>query len=875
MDWKNASMSGNLTWVKGTAASSPTHATLYSELSPTLIVGFTPHDGAPADYVKFSNVASVMHMAPHTVQLRLRGAAQLSLIAPDAAACLQWVDAINIALSGTQGGSASVGRVASAVVRQSPREQTVSTAGSGVAGFSAWKEPQRVLHPNDARSVSSGAHVTEHGESVPLNDATMSLENVGANRGVAVRRAHDTNPNTSQSMVNSLGFAHPPQSSMVHHGVPERTMLPQRAEDDTFLPPPERGFKEAAAVSRTTEPNLSRISSDVDTSSEMRKGAALFSGNLSQREKLPSASSNYTSQLKPPISTLGPSAVVPLRGMESRRPTVSMTSEDRCDMERGGSHTADLRPPEPPHGPLSFDKAGIELFGSRLPAKGEYSSHPEEVEARGEDKKLSRGDAALSAPHVDADARSNTVKQTVGVPSSKELQSANYAAPVSFQHGAATPAFGSGRFPERKPTHADAGVTRQAVLGATEVEEASGRDALAGPHSRQVNEFLPPPAWQSRGNARSPLKSKTPPETSGVDRPREGYRYHSNRTKSSTPQTTLAESIIDRIINVSPRSAPYAKSSPAVFSPGIDTPSVRLPLRERDGYYRPIEAAVAVIPRDSASGVRGVLGRSSGMKSDWPRNVTERCRASDLLPPKQWGAGPSIAPRYTELYRGRSPPTVHNDARERHTAMQSPAYRRPAEHTSYSAARSSSLSGVGVVRGGPTSPRSRRESFQGASSRDSGRVSRRKKLGRKRRGGALQPAALFLMEPRLFKKHTIQGRRGSEHYVCMTEDGACIVCIPAREFETQYARRQRRLASLEEVLCVYGDGCRAMELRSIDHVSLGMEEEWTHGLDLQVVGLDRLVCVVSRSHALLLEAATAAGANNFVEALNACLLEYA
>ncbi|RNF07939.1 hypothetical protein TraAM80_03087 [Trypanosoma rangeli] len=875
MDWKHASMSGNLTWVKDTTSSS-TRATLYSELSPTLIVGLTLHDCAPVDYVKFSTVTSVMHTAPRTVKLHLGDAAQLSLIAPDSRACLQWFGAINLALSGKKGGPGSVEKTPLRGEKQSLHEHSISTAGSGVAEVSARREPQRVPHTKDTNNISNVTNGIRDGASVPLKDDTVCIENADADRGVTVRQPHDASTHTLHSAPKSLYFAHSPQLSALHHGEPERTMLPHLTEDNAFLPSCQKRLTETSAVSGMTEPNVTRIGSAVDAFQEMRKGEAAFWGKVPQGEEHLSALGTCTCQLKQCSSTGDVSSAVLLSGVELRQPAVSLTSKDRDIMQQESPHTTDLSSPEPPRESLSFGVTGRELFESRLPVKAECSIRSE-VGARDGLEELIHGDSAPCERYVDADSMSNAVRRGVIAPSSTELLSPRHAEPASFRQEAATRASQSYQLSQGNLTHADTDMTMWGKIGVEGGRRGvSGKDELVDDtRSCQVNELVTHPAWRLPGSARLPLDCQGLPEASVLDRPGGEYTYHGKRTKTSVSQRALAEPILDRIINVSPRSAPRENSSPVVLSSGIDTPSVRLPSWERDGYYRPIEAAVAVVPRESTSVVRDLLGRPSSMESGWPRNVTTRCSARDAFPTKQRPVGPSLPLTYMHLDRGNSPRTVKEYTHKSYAAMPSPAYRRSEEHNYYNAACLSSRGGARALRGESTSPCSRREVFQGVLSRDSGRASRRNKLRRKVKSEVPQPTAHFLMEPTLFKKHPIQGHGSSEHYVCMTEDGAYIVCIPAREFEARCAIRQRGLASLEEVMCVYGEGCRAMALGNIDHVSLGTEEEWMHVLELQAVGLDRLVCVVSRSHAFVLEAATAAGANNFVEAWNAFLFKYA
>ncbi|EAN91285.1 hypothetical protein, conserved [Trypanosoma cruzi] len=868
MDWRHASMSGSLTWVKGTTvASSPTPSVLYSELSPTLIVGLTLRGGAPADYIKFSTVTSVMHMAPHTVKLHLGEAAQVSLIAPDSRECLQWLDAIQLALSGKKGNFSSTEKLSSVIMTRSSPEPSVYISENGTSGLSEWGGKKDVLHKNDENHTGSAEEMLgNNGHHDPLSNETTNNKDAEVIEGIVVREGNDGTKKL-QSMATSLNFARPTQLSMVHNGETERNLLTHLNENDAFLPISPH-INEVAAVSETSEPKIRLPEPDVDTIKEMRKGPTLYSGTMSKGEQIPSALDNEPQHVIVPSSPYDVSSTAALGGIETRLPSISVASEDRSVMEHERLHKADFLPRELPQESSLADAAEKGLFGRFMPVEEDHSFCAEVALSDGR-QELSYKEDAVSQTYVETNSRNSPVRRPVMAPAPNELLSSNHEMPVLFSEGSKNRAYRYDCFFEMKPTNSDADAARRGEMSIEKGVEVKCRDLVAHTNRCHTDETLFQPSWRLPGNSGLPLESQNRSKLSSLE------QSHGGSRRQRSHQRKLAESIIDRIIHLSSSDASHENPSSVVLSAGIDTPSVLFPSRAKDGYYRPIEAAVAVTPRRSASGARSVLGRSISVESPGPINVNDRNGARDVLPLKLASVRNSVDSAYAGMNRGVSPHIVKEHVRELDSVIHSPAYRHSTgRNFYYKDARFSSLSNEEFFRNERPTNRLRRGSSFGASSREWNAVSKRKKLRRKVKGGNSPSAGEFLMEPTLFTKHAVQGHGGSKHYACVTEDGAYFVCIPAQEFEMRYSTRQRGLSTLEEVMGVYGEGCRAMALSSIDHVSMGTEEKWTHALQLQGAFLDRLVCVVSCSHAFLLEASTAAEANMVVEAWNAFLLEY-
>ncbi|EKF31746.1 hypothetical protein MOQ_004414 [Trypanosoma cruzi marinkellei] len=872
MDWRHASMSGSLTWVKGTAlASSPTPSVFYSELSPTLIVGFTLRGGAPADYIKFSTVTSVMHMAPHTVKLHLGELAQVSLIAPDAQVCLQWLDAIQLALSGKKGNSSSAENLSSGRMTRSLPERPVYISESNASGLSEWEGKKDVLHTNDEKHTGGAEGVLgNNGHHVLPSNETTNNEDAEVSERILVRGGNN-NTNNSQSMATFFKFARPTQLSMVHNGETERNLLTHLTENDAFLPL-SPNFNEGAAVSKTTEPKIILSDPDVDTIKEMRIGPTLYFDAMPKGEQISSVLANDTQYATVPSSPRDVSSTAALGGIETRLPSISVASGDRSVVEHKRPHKADFLPRKLPQESSLADTAERGLFGPLMPVEDAHSFGAE-VALRDGREEWTHDEDALPQPYVKTNSSNNPIRRPVMAPAPNELLSSNHEMPISFSEENKNREYRCECFSEMKPTNFDADLVRRGEMRIEEGVEVNSGDGVAHKHGCHADRTLFQPSWRLPGNSGLPLETQNRSKLSSVEKSHGGARCNSNHKKNSSPQEKLEESIIDRIIHVSSNDASHENPSSLVLSPGIDTLPAFFPSRAKDGYYRPIEAAVAVMPRRSASGARGVLGRSISVKSPGPINMNDRNGAREILPPKLASVRNSLDFAYAGMNRGGSPHIVREHARELNSVIHSPVGRHSTGRKFYyKDARFSSLSNEEFFRSERSPHPSRRGSSYGASSREWNAASKRKKLRRKVKGGASPSAGEFLMEPTLFTKHAVQGHGGSKHYACVTEDGAYVVCIPAQEFEIRYSTRQRGLSTLEEVMDVYGEGCRAMALSSIDHVSMGTEEKWTHALQLQGVSLDRLVCVVSCSHAFLLEASTAAEANMIVEAWNALLL---
>nr|CCC93073.1 conserved hypothetical protein [Trypanosoma congolense IL3000] len=118
-DWLFAEMSGNLTWIKQTQTSSLC-TTLFSVLSPTLIMGFAEKDGSPVDYIMISTVSTVRYESSTVLELHCNDMQKLLLVTPNVDECDKWLGAIRLALKWGEEERSKTSEVA-VVGRQIPR----------------------------------------------------------------------------------------------------------------------------------------------------------------------------------------------------------------------------------------------------------------------------------------------------------------------------------------------------------------------------------------------------------------------------------------------------------------------------------------------------------------------------------------------------------------------------------------------------------------------------------------------------------------------------------------------------------------------------------------------------------------------------------
>ncbi|KAH9601860.1 hypothetical protein LSM04_008799 [Trypanosoma melophagium] len=386
--------------------------------------------------------------------------------------------------------------------------------------------------------------------------------------------------------------------------------------------------------------------------------------------------------------------------------------------------------------------------------------------------------------------------------------------------------------------------------------------------------------WHSSDNS---ITSVYDPNQLNIHREDRFYDFfRSDKNKEHDIQQRLtAESIVDRIIGTPSRGINKGNISssfpaPVVLLRDVETPPSRKPSRKLEGgyLYRPIEAVVAAIPRHVSPHTISRIGRSRSVNGGYRRNSGSLFSSRDVKPLRLSSVRPSVQIR-DESNRNSS---LYNRPRygldKRNSGRRSPSrekilslnYGRDSQSFFRYAAEVNHHDDETLHQSGSHRVRSR----------SPGVGARRKKSEyreKERIENDYTDWGAILMKPRLCKKHAIRSFGGTKHYVFLTGDGMHVVCIPGVVFEAQTQNKKSNIgfASLEEVISVFGEDCRAMAIERIERISLGTEEAVTREWHLQRVGPERLVCIVSDTHAFVLEAASREEADYLVNAWSAFL----
>lgn len=122
-----------------------------------------------------------------------------------------------------------------------------------------------------------------------------------------------------------------------------------------------------------------------------------------------------------------------------------------------------------------------------------------------------------------------------------------------------------------------------------------------------------------------------------------------------------------------------------------------------------------------------------------------------------------------------------------------------------------------------------------------------------------------LMDGRYFKKHALRTQQASFRYVFLTADNAYVVCVPTSEVLLNVTDRgAQSFGTVAETAQYYGPDSRAIALNTITHVSLGIEEEFVRRR--QGLVPENVFCIVSKTHAFILECNTEEEARYFCDA---------
>lgn len=122
----------------------------------------------------------------------------------------------------------------------------------------------------------------------------------------------------------------------------------------------------------------------------------------------------------------------------------------------------------------------------------------------------------------------------------------------------------------------------------------------------------------------------------------------------------------------------------------------------------------------------------------------------------------------------------------------------------------------------------------------------------------------ILLQGRLFKKHALRTTQSSFRFVFLTADNAYVVCVPTSQVPVNFSQDPMTFGSVTETVQYYGPESRAIALNTITHVSLGSDEAFVK--QRRGVVPENVFCIVSRTHAFILECNTSEEAKYFSDA---------
>lgn len=123
----------------------------------------------------------------------------------------------------------------------------------------------------------------------------------------------------------------------------------------------------------------------------------------------------------------------------------------------------------------------------------------------------------------------------------------------------------------------------------------------------------------------------------------------------------------------------------------------------------------------------------------------------------------------------------------------------------------------------------------------------------------------ILMQGRYFKKHALRTTTTSFRFVFLTSDNAYVVCVPTSDVLFHVNEPQKTFSTMADTIQYYGPESRAIALNTITHVSLGVDEPFVRSRASQLTP-ENTFCIVSRSHAFILECNTSEEAKYFADA---------
>lgn len=122
----------------------------------------------------------------------------------------------------------------------------------------------------------------------------------------------------------------------------------------------------------------------------------------------------------------------------------------------------------------------------------------------------------------------------------------------------------------------------------------------------------------------------------------------------------------------------------------------------------------------------------------------------------------------------------------------------------------------------------------------------------------------ILIQGRYFKKHALKNNSTAFRFCFLTGDNAYVVCVPTSEVMLNVHTDPQTFNSVQDSIQYYGPQSRAIPLNTVTRVSLGSEEDFV--VRRKGVNASSTFCIVSRTHAFILECNNPKEAKYFADA---------
>ena len=122
----------------------------------------------------------------------------------------------------------------------------------------------------------------------------------------------------------------------------------------------------------------------------------------------------------------------------------------------------------------------------------------------------------------------------------------------------------------------------------------------------------------------------------------------------------------------------------------------------------------------------------------------------------------------------------------------------------------------------------------------------------------------ILIQGRYFKKHALKNNATSFRFCFLTGDNAYVVCVPTSEVMLNVHTDPQTFHSVQDSIQYYGPQSRAIPLNTVTRVTIGSEEEFV--VRRKGINPASTFCIVSRTHAFILECNSPKEARYFADA---------